>query len=125
MLTTIARLDRAITFFKDVSSPYKYLRRYCKKENDMSEVSSDFEVNELPKLQQEPPNLGVQDIVALLNIVDIASRRGAFRGEELSSVGAVFDKVTAFLKASGAIKEPTADTGSADASQDQPEETEQ
>lgn len=91
----------------------------------MSEVSSDFEINELPKLQQEPPNLGVQDIVALLNIVDIASRRGAFRGEELSSVGAVFDKVTAFLKASGAIKEPTADTGSADASQDQPEETEQ
>ena len=55
-------------------------------------------------------SLNIQDIAFLLNIVDVASRRGAFRAEELSSVGTVYDKVTAFLKSTGAVTEtPAAD----------------
>lgn len=41
----------------------------------------------------------VQDLGNLHAIVDLAAQRGAFRGAELAQVGAVFDKLTAFLEA--------------------------
>lgn len=46
-----------------------------------------------------PINLSLQDLNGLLTIVDLASSRGAFRGAELTQVGAVYDKLFAFLKA--------------------------
>jgi hypothetical protein len=39
----------------------------------------------------------LQDLQVLLQIVDLASSRGAFRGAELTQVGAIFDKLNAFL----------------------------
>ena len=44
-----------------------------------------------------PESIGLQDLQLLANIVDLASQRGAFRGNELSQVGNVFDKLSAFL----------------------------
>lgn len=41
----------------------------------------------------------VADLGNLHAIVDLAAQRGAFRGAELSQVGVVFDKLTAFLEA--------------------------
>lgn len=41
----------------------------------------------------------VADLGALQAIVDLAAQRGAFRGAELAQVGAVYDKLTAFLNA--------------------------
>jgi hypothetical protein len=41
----------------------------------------------------------VADLDALRTIVDIAAQRGAFRGAELTQVGAVYDKLTTFLDA--------------------------
>ena len=46
----------------------------------------------------EPASLTMADLQSLSQIVDVASRRGAFQGAELSSVGAVYDKLSAFLK---------------------------
>jgi hypothetical protein len=70
----------------------------------MSELSSNnVDVPPIPSVQQEQPSLNIQDIVQLLNIVDVASRRGAFRAEELSSIGLVYDKISNFLKSTGAI----------------------
>jgi hypothetical protein len=53
------------------------------------------------------PNLQIQDIVALLNLVDVASRRGAYPASEMTAVGATFDRVLAFLKSTGVIGEKT------------------
>jgi len=39
----------------------------------------------------------VQDISMVVQIMDLASSRGAFRGAELTQVGAVFDKLNGFL----------------------------
>jgi uncharacterized protein YggE len=39
----------------------------------------------------------VADLGALHGIVDLAASRGAFRGDELTQVGAVYDKLTTFL----------------------------
>ena len=41
----------------------------------------------------------ITDLDTIKNIIDLASTRGAFRGEELSQVGVVYDKLAAFLSA--------------------------
>jgi len=41
----------------------------------------------------------VADLDTIKNIIDLACTRGAFRGGEVSQVGAVFDKLTVFLDA--------------------------
>lgn len=46
---------------------------------------------------QEDTSISLNDLQVLANIVDLASQRGAFRGNELTQVGAVFDKLSAFL----------------------------
>lgn len=43
-------------------------------------------------------NLSIADIAMLKQIVEVASQRGAFKAEEMSSVGTVYDKVTAWLE---------------------------
>jgi hypothetical protein len=50
--------------------------------------------------QQETPveSISLQDLQVLSNIVDLATQRGAFRGNELTQVGAVFDKLSTFLQ---------------------------
>lgn len=47
---------------------------------------------------QEAPQLSISDLQALLNVIDVASSRGAFRANELTNVGGVADKLTKFLQ---------------------------
>ena len=47
----------------------------------------------------ENQQITIADLDTLKNIIDLACTRGAFRGAEISQVGAVFDKLTAFLEA--------------------------
>ena len=49
------------------------------------------------KTTLEPVQLTVNDLTLLSRIVDLASRRGAFQGAELTQVGAAFDKLNGFL----------------------------
>jgi hypothetical protein len=74
-------------------------------------------------LDQQPPVLGVQDLQNLLIVVDLASQRGAFRANELSQIGALFDKVNQFV-ASTQGAQPGQDnqppTGAVDPSQQAP-----
>ena len=48
--------------------------------------------------QQEPVNITVADLQALVNLIDVASSRGAFRGAELTAVGTLYTKLTTFLQ---------------------------
>jgi hypothetical protein len=41
----------------------------------------------------------IADLDTIKNIIDLACTRGAFRGAEISQVGAVYDKLTQFLEA--------------------------
>jgi len=43
------------------------------------------------------PSVTVNDLVNIYNIIDLASKRGAFLANELSSVGAVANKVKEFV----------------------------
>ena len=60
------------------------------------------------------------DLTKLLNIVDVASSRGAFRGAEMTEVGAVFDKLNAFLGAVAAQQQAAAEAaGEAESAQEE------
>ena len=48
--------------------------------------------------QQEPVNISVADLQALVNLIDVASSRGAFRGAELTAVGTLYTKLATFLQ---------------------------
>ena len=47
---------------------------------------------------QAPVALSLNDLGVLANIIDLASSRGAFRGAELTQVGAAYEKLTAFVR---------------------------
>ena len=60
-----------------------------KKSKNMSEETQPQEA--------QAPEVNIGDFGAILQIIDVASTRGAFKGQELSSVGAVRDRVAAFV----------------------------
>lgn len=45
------------------------------------------------------PELTIVDLQNLKSIVEVAAKRGAFAANEMSAVGSVFDKLSAFLVA--------------------------
>ena len=69
---------------------------------------------DLPPAEQ--PSLALADLVLLLNLIRVTSERGAIKADELSAVGAVYDKLFKFLEASGAINKQAPTEQSADQS---------
>ena len=45
------------------------------------------------------PDLTVNDLSALKQIIDVASQRGAFKPNEMVSVGTIYNKLEIFLSA--------------------------
>lgn len=45
------------------------------------------------------PDLNISDLVALKNIIEVATQRGAFKAAELEAVGKTFNKLNVFLEA--------------------------
>jgi len=76
----------------------------------MSEQTTEV-TQETTQEQAQTAQLQLSDLLLCMQAIQLATTRGAFRAEEFTQIGGVFDRVTAFLKASGAIK--SADTGEA------------
>ena len=53
--------------------------------------------------QQSAPSLTLQDLVLVAQIIQLTSQRGAFKAEELESVGGLYNKLIAFLQSTGAL----------------------
>ena len=53
---------------------------------------------------QPAPDLNINDLVALRNIIDVASQRGAFKAGEMEAIGKTYNKLSAFLEAVGNAK---------------------
>lgn len=49
-------------------------------------------------------NLSLQDLLLVAQTIQVVSQRGAFRAEEMSNIGALYDRIISFLTASGALK---------------------
>ena len=60
-------------------------------------------------VNQEPgqAQLSLQDIATAVQIIDICSRRGGFEGQELERVGALRNRLVAFLQANQQAGEDT------------------
>jgi len=54
------------------------------------------------------PSVSVNDLVNVYNIIDLASKRGAFQANELAAVGAVANKVKEFVDHVQAAQEAAA-----------------
>ena len=55
------------------------------------------------------PNLNIADLVNVLQVFRTCSQRGAFRADEMSSVGGLYDRLQDFLVSTGAVKLSDAD----------------
>jgi len=60
-------------------------------------------------MTEENIQIGVADLEAVVQIIDACSQRGAFKGDELASVGNVRNRIDAFVKANKPAK-PTDET---------------
>ena len=61
-----------------------------------------------PEATQESPSLNISDLVQVVQIIQVTSQRGAYRAEELGTVGALYTKLVAFLESVGAINQSQA-----------------
>lgn len=59
--------------------------------------------------EAQAPQLGLGDLAAVIQIIDVCSKRGAFEGTELESVGAVRGRIAAFVQANAPQQEETAE----------------
>ena len=62
-------------------------------------------------------SITLNDLVLLRNIVNVASKRGAFSAEEFSDIGAVYNKIDTFLKMNLKKTEDTAEDKSSSESE--------
>ena len=64
-----------------------------------------------PAAQQEKqPSLNLQDLILVAQIIQVSSQRGAFKADELANVGALYNKLIAFLQSTGALTPAPANT---------------
>ena len=59
---------------------------------------------------ESKPSIEINDLVAVVQLIDVCSTRGAFRGEELATVGGLRTKLTEIVKAN----QPAPDAPKAD-----------
>ena len=55
---------------------------------------------------QQPAELTVQDLQAIKAVIDVASQRGAFKPNEMMTVGQVYTKLEMFLESVAQQQEP-------------------
>lgn len=73
---------------------------------------------------ENQPGITLNDIANAAQVIDIAVSRGAFRAGEAADVGTVYNKLTAFLKASQAQAQASVAEAPAEAPAEEPEASE-
>ena len=69
----------------------------------MTETISNEQVTEQEVQEIAQPNLSLQDLILVTQVIQLVSSRGGIRAEEMALVGGLYTKIVAFLEASGAI----------------------
>ena len=80
----------------------------------MSEVENQVEQAEQPA----GPSLSLADLLIVVQAIQIGAGRGAYKAEEFTQIGGAFERVVAFLEASGAIVRSDSTQASAEAPAD-------
>lgn len=66
---------------------------------------------QVQQAQQEQPQVTIADLAMAVRVIDLAVERGGFRGPEVSTVGAVRDRLARFVDASQPKQEAPAAEG--------------
>lgn len=53
------------------------------------------------------PAINIQDLVNVLQVISTCADRGAFKADELTIVGGLYDRLYAFVQATGVKSQPT------------------
>ena len=69
---------------------------------------------------QQSPNLSLADITLALQIIQVASQRGAFKTEEFAEVGGCYNRILSFLEAAGAVTRNDTVPATTDTSEPEP-----
>lgn len=56
------------------------------------------------------PDLNLNDLLAIRNLIEVVTQRGVFKANELSSAGVLYDKLSAFLNAAQAQSQAQQET---------------
>lgn len=67
--------------------------------------------------EQTAPQLNLNDFVTVVNLIDVCTERGAFKGNELLVVGTIREKFSAFVKANTPVEEPSNETEATEGAQ--------
>jgi hypothetical protein len=62
------------------------------------------QTTEQAQQQAQPANLSLQDLLLVAQTIQVVAQRGVFRAEEMSNIGGLYERIVAFLQASGALK---------------------
>lgn len=82
----------------------------------MSEVENQPAETAEPQAEQvQAPQLGVNDLRLMANILEVVSNRGAIKANEMQAVGTLYNNLMTFLIANGAIQQPEPEIESAEA----------
>lgn len=57
--------------------------------------------------EKKAPELNLNDLAAIKNLIEVVTARGAFKANELSAAGALFDKLNGFLEAANQQSAPS------------------
>ena len=64
-----------------------------------------------PQATMTAPSLNINDLLSVVKIIDACSERGAFKGNEMASVGAVRDRIESFAEANAPKSEEINEDG--------------
>jgi len=64
---------------------------------------------EVANAEGQAPGLSLNDLAAAVQIIDVCSKRGAFEGPELETVGQVRGRFAAFIEANKPAEEAAAE----------------
>jgi len=65
---------------------------------DNKKVTEEVKQEPQPEEQQpQAPQLTVQDMITLKSAIELGSQRGAWRANELTAVGTVYERLSAFI----------------------------
>jgi hypothetical protein len=70
----------------------------------MSDQTTEQAVQAEEQPAEQSTSLQLTDILLTAQVIQLASQRGAFRAEEFTQVGQLYDRLVAFLKESGALQ---------------------
>jgi hypothetical protein len=69
-------------------------------ENFMSEEQTTDQAQEAAPA----PSLSLQDLIQVVRLIQVTAQRGAIQAGEMATVGAMHDRLVAFLEANGAVQ---------------------